>query len=93
MFARLGSNGNTPPGTESPVNLSTLNAKLEAAKYESKYGGVVDRKKATPTQTKVTVTGLGKLVVSSSQADVSLMFISVLLRFTQFLKLQLRGHN
>ena len=71
VFARLGNDGSpNSSGGESPLNLSTLAAKLEAAKYESKYGSKVDRKCATPTQTKVTVTGLGKLVVSSSSAEV-----------------------
>ncbi len=66
MFSRLG-NDVSPSGTESPVNLGLLSAKLEAAKFESKQ---LNRKKATPTQTKVTVTGLGKLVVSSAPAEV-----------------------
>ena len=71
VFARLGNDGSpNSSGGESPLNLSTLAAKLEAANYESKYGSKVDKKGATPTQTKVTVTGLGKLVVSSSSAEV-----------------------
>ena len=72
VFARLG-NDESPgsSGSDSPINLSSLTAKLEAAKYESKYGSKVDRKKATQTQTKVTVTGLGKILVSSSSAEVN----------------------
>ena len=71
MFARLGNDGSPgSSGRDSPINLSSLTAKLEAAKYESKYGSKVDRKKAAPTQTKITVTGLGKLVVTSGAVEV-----------------------
>ncbi len=88
VFSRLGNESSSSPGSSrssSPLSMS-LSARLEAAKYESKYssptdkakaGPVVDRKKATPTQTKVTVTGLGKMVISSTPAEVSPLFIII----------------